>query len=102
MWETLRDRLDNLSTKLGRTEVLRKFTATRPSPDETVTQYFNKQIAFGKKLIGTTENITDDAMKRPIFITLANSYETTIQILEQRIPAPTAQQCMDANREYAE
>jgi hypothetical protein len=37
-----------------------------------------------------------------IFTSLSNSYETTIQILEQRIPAPTAQQCMNAIREYAE
>jgi hypothetical protein len=102
MWEALRDRLDNASTKLGCTQVLRKFTATRPSPDEMVTQYFTKLNAFRKKLIGTTENITDDAMKTHIFTTLSNSYETTIQILEQRIPAPTAPQCMDAIREYAE
>jgi len=69
--------------KLGCTQVLRKFTASRPSTDETVTQYFTKLIAFRKKLIGTTENITDDAMKTLIFTTLSNSYETTIQILEQ-------------------
>ena len=41
-------------------------------------------------------------MKTHIFTTLSNSYETTIQILQQQIPAPTAQQCMDAIREYAE
>jgi len=41
-------------------------------------------------------------MKTHIFTTLSNPYETTIKILEQRIPAPTAQQCMDAIREYAE
>jgi hypothetical protein len=81
--------------------VLWKFTASRPSQDETVTQYFTKLIAFRKKLIGTTENITDDAMKTHIITTLSKSYETIIQILEQRIPAPTTQQCMDAIREYA-
>jgi len=101
MWEALWDRLDNALMKLSRTQVLRKFTASRPSPDETVTKYITKLIAFRKKLIGTTENITDDAMKTHIFTTLSNSYETTIQILEQRIPAPTAQQCMDVIREYA-
>jgi len=63
MRESLKDRLDNASTKLGCTQVLPKFTASRPSPDETVTQYFTKLIAIRKKLIGTTENITDDAMK---------------------------------------
>jgi len=102
MLEALRDRLDNASTKLSHTQVLRKFTGSRPSPDETVTQYFTKLIAFRKKLIGSTENITDDTMKTHILTTLSNSYATTIQILEQSIPAPTAQQCMDAIREYAE
>ena len=102
MWEALRDRLDNASMKLGRTQVRRKFTASRPSPDETGTQYFTKLIAFRKKLIGTTDNITNDAMKTNICTTLSNSYEMTIQILEQRIPAPSAQQCMDVICEYAE
>jgi hypothetical protein len=102
MWEALRDRLDNASMKLGRTQVLRKFTACRPSPDETVTQYFTKLITFRKRQIGTTEHITDDAMKTHIFTTQSNSYETTIQIVEQRIPTPTAQQCMDTIHEYCE
>jgi len=101
MWEALRDRFDNASTKLGRTQVLPKFTASPPSQDEIVTLYFPKLIAFRKKLISTTENITDDTIKTRIFTTLSNSYETTIQILEQRIPAPMAQECMDAIREYA-
>jgi len=39
-------------------------------------------------------------MKTHIFTTLSNLFETTIQILEQEIPAPTAQQCMDAIRKY--
>jgi hypothetical protein len=73
MWEALRDRLGNASTKFDRPQVLRKFTTSRPLPGEKVTQYFNKLIAFRKKLIGTTENITDDVMKIHIFITLSNS-----------------------------
>ena len=73
MWEALSYRLDNASTKLGSTQVVRKFTAFRPSPDTTVTLYFTKLIAFRKMLIGTTENITDDALKTHIFTTLSNS-----------------------------
>jgi hypothetical protein len=49
----------------------------------------------------TTENITNDAMKTHIFTTISNLYEMTIQNLEQRIPAPTAEQFMDAIHEYA-
>jgi hypothetical protein len=101
MWETLGDQLDNGSTKLGCTQVLRKCTASRLLPDDTVLQYITKLIAVRKKLIGNTENITIDAMKTQIFTTLSNSYETTIHILQQRIPTPTAQECMDAIREYA-
>jgi len=41
-------------------------------------------------------------MKKHIFTTRSKSYEMTIQILDQQIPAPMAQQCMDAIREYAE
>jgi len=83
MWEALWDQLDNVSMKVGCTQVLRKFTASRPLPDKTVTQYFTKLIALCKKLIGTTENITNNPMKTHIFTTPSNSYETTIQILEQ-------------------
>jgi len=36
------------------------------------------------------QNLTDDVMKRLIFTTLSDSYETTILILQQRIPASTA------------
>jgi len=101
MWEALRDRLDNASPKLGRTQVMQKFTASRPSQDKTVTQHYTKLIAFRKNLIGTTINITNDAMKTHIFIILSNWHETTIQILEQRIPTPTAQLYMDATSQYA-
>jgi hypothetical protein len=65
-----------------------------------VTQYITKLITFGKKLISTTENITNDAMKTHIFTPLSDSYETTIQILQQQIPASTAQQCIDSISQY--
>jgi hypothetical protein len=66
-----------------------------------MTQFLTKLIAFCKKWIGTTENTTDDAMTTPIFTTLSNSYEITIQILEQWIPTHTAQQFRDVIFEYA-
>jgi hypothetical protein len=66
------------------------------SPDYTTL------TAFPKKLIGTTDKITDDTMKTHIFTTQSGSYEITIQIFEQQIPSPTALLCMDAICEYAE
>jgi len=41
-------------------------------------------------------------MKTHSLSKLSTSYETTIQILEQQIPAPTAQQCMDVIHKYTE
>jgi hypothetical protein len=41
-------------------------------------------------------------MKTNIFTNVCNSYEMTIQILDQRIAVLTAQQSMDVIREYAE
>jgi len=41
-------------------------------------------------------------MKINIFTTLTNSYDMTIQILEQRLPTHTAQQYMDEFCKYAE
>jgi hypothetical protein len=38
MWEVHRDQPDNAATNLGHTQVLQTFTASRPSPDEPVTQ----------------------------------------------------------------
>jgi len=101
MRETPRDQLDNASTKLGRPQVRRKFTTYERSRDKTVTQYLTKPTAFRMQLLGTTENITNDAKKTHMFTTLSNSYEMTIQILEQCISAPTAKQCMDVIGEYA-
>jgi len=102
MWEAHRYRPDNASTKLSRNKILRKFTASQLLPDKTITQYITKLIAFCEKLTGTTKNITDHAAKTHIFTTLSNSYETTIQILQEQIPAPTALQCMDAICKFGE
>ena len=100
MCEAIWDQLNTGSTKLGPTKVLKRFTASRSLPNRTVPQYPTNLIALCKKLIITSENITNDTMKTPIINTLSNSYETIIQILEQRIPTPTAQQSMDAIWQY--
>jgi hypothetical protein len=67
--------------KHGCPQVLRKFTVSRPSPDEIVSPLSTKRVTFWKTLIGTSENKADDALKTHIFTTLTNSDETTIQIL---------------------
>jgi hypothetical protein len=83
MCEALWDQLDIVSKKLGRTQVMRKITSSQLLQDETVTPFFTTLLAFWQKLIGRTENSTDDTMKTHIFTTLSNLYETTTQILQQ-------------------
>jgi hypothetical protein len=62
LWEALSNRLNHSSTKFGRTKVLRKFTISRPSPDDTVIQYFTEPMASRKKLICINTKIAEDAM----------------------------------------
>jgi hypothetical protein len=78
----LSDRFDDASTDLGQIYVVWKFTTCQPSPDRKVNQYCIEPITFGKKLIGTTDNITDDTMKTRILKMLPNSYQQTVQILQ--------------------
>jgi hypothetical protein len=63
MWESLQNRFDNAATLVGRTRILRNFAASWPLTDEMITQYFTRLIAFRKKLIGTTEQISAETMK---------------------------------------
>ena len=102
MWQTLQGRLDNTTNQVGRTQIVRKFHALRPSKDEKITQYFTRLIDRRKKLIGSPEAISDETMKTHIFSTMPKEFETTIKILEQQIPVQTAQQVMDRLREDAD
>ena len=92
MWQTLQNRVDNTTNQVSGTEIVREFHALRPSKDEKTTQYFTRLIDLRKKLIGSPEAISDETMKTHIFSTMPTEFETTIKILEQQIPVPTAQQ----------
>jgi len=63
MWQTLQGRLDNTTNQVGRTQIVCKFHALRPSQDEKITQYFTRLIDLRKKLIGSPETISDETMK---------------------------------------
>jgi len=92
MWQTLQNWVDNTTYQVSGTEIVREFRALRPSKDEKTTQYFTRLIDLRKKLIGSPEAISDETMKTHIFSTMPTEFETTIKILEQHIPVPTAQQ----------
>jgi hypothetical protein len=80
--KALSDWFDDASTDLGQIYVVWTFTTCQSSPDRMVNQYCIEPITFGKKLIGTTDNITDDTMKTRILKMLPNSYQQTVQILQ--------------------
>lgn len=63
------------------------------------TQYFTRLINLRKELIGSPETISNETMKIDIFSTLPKEFETTINLLAQQIPVPTAQQVMDRLRD---
>jgi hypothetical protein len=102
MWQTLPNRLDSTTNQVGQTQIVHKFHALRPSKDEKSAHYFTRLLDLRKKVIGSPEAISDETMKTHIFSTISKEFETTIKILEQQIPVPTAQQVMDQLLEDAE
>jgi hypothetical protein len=78
MWEAIRDGHFKATKILSGTRILQKFTASWPSPDEMVTPYLPKLLAFRKMLIAPTANLTNDARRTHFFTPFANSYETII------------------------
>ncbi|KAF8248597.1 hypothetical protein K440DRAFT_642183 [Wilcoxina mikolae CBS 423.85] len=89
MWHTLTERLDNTTTLIGRTTLLRKFRATRPQKDQPLQDYFNKLRDFRHQLAGSTKAISDGELRTNIFhfartvcydgenLTASNSYSNS-------------------------
>jgi len=96
MWQTLQGGLGNMTNQVGQTQISRKFHAPRQSKDRKITQYFTRLIDLCKKLMGSPKAISDETMKSHIFSTIPNEFKTTIQILKQQTPVPTAQQIVDS------
>ena len=101
MWKTLQGRLDNTTNQLGRTRIVRKFHALPPLKDEKITQYCWRLIDLWKKLFGSPKAISDETINTHIFTALPKEFKTTINIFEQQLPVPNAQQVMDRLREDA-
>jgi hypothetical protein len=96
MWEILQNRLNNTTIKIGRTQILRSFHASRPIKDEGIEKYFTRLLDYRNELIGTPEEITDETLNTHIFTTVPKEYEMSIKIFEHQTPAPSPLQVMDA------
>lgn len=98
MWETLKKRLDNTSTSIGRTLILHKFRASHLAKDETINTYFTRLIDYRRQLIRTPEVISDQTFNAHLFITIPKDFEITTKIFQHQNTAPTLQKIMDAIR----
>jgi hypothetical protein len=96
MWDILHDRFDNTLSKLGRTQILRKFHACHPAKDEKMTTYFTRLIDYRNQLSGSAEEISEDSFVTHLFTHIPKEFATTINIFERQAPPPTSQHIMDA------
>jgi len=98
MWDILHDRFDNTLSKLGRTQILRKFHACHPAKDEKMTTYFTRLIDYRNQLSGSAEEISEDSFVTHLFTHILKEFATTINIFERQAPPPASQHIMDAIR----
>jgi len=98
MWDILHDRFDNTLSKLGRTQMLRKFHACHPAKDEKMTTSFTRLIDYRNQLSGSAEEISEDSVVPHLFTHIPKEFAATINIFERQAPPPTSQHIMDAVR----
>jgi len=60
MKDILSDHFDNTRSKLGRTQILRKFHASRPTKDKKMNTYYTPLIDYHNQLSGSAEEISED------------------------------------------
>ncbi|KAF8246043.1 hypothetical protein K440DRAFT_645406 [Wilcoxina mikolae CBS 423.85] len=99
MWHTLQERLDNTTTIIGRTTLLRKFHATRPLKDQPLQDYFNKLQDFRHQLARSIEAISNDELHTHIYTTIPEQYTIMVKIIQCQTPIPTVDEVMDALKE---
>jgi len=66
MWQILKERLDLTTSYIGRTASVAQFQNARPIVGKSISVYVARLQAFQLQLQGSTEEITEQALRTPI------------------------------------
>ena len=69
MWQILKERLDLTTSYFGRTAIVAQFQNARPTVGESISVYVTRLQAFQLQLQGSTEEITEQALRTHIYTT---------------------------------
>ena len=83
MWETLKERLDFTTSYIGRASIVTQFQNARPITGESIGTYIARLQAYRIQLQGSTEEISDQALRTHVYTTAPSAFKTTIAILKR-------------------
>jgi hypothetical protein len=87
MWKVLAERMDTVSTAVGRLTLFRKFSQLRPVAGQPINSYFTQLLDIANQLSETDEAIPDIVLKNHIFTTLPPMFKINIKMLQSRADA---------------
>lgn len=95
MWTVLSERLDTVSTAVGRQANYRQFCSLRPTPSEQIGDYFIKLLELRNQINNTPEAISDVAFRTHIFASLPAAFAVSSKIQQNR-PNASIEATLDA------
>jgi len=82
MWQILKERLDLTTSYIGRTAIVAQFQNVRPTVGESISVYVARLQAFQLQLQGSTEEITEQALRTHVYTTAPPEFKTAIGYLK--------------------
>ena len=81
MWLELKDKLDTVNSRAGRTALLRHFNQLRPTPNQSISTYITKLLSCSKKLAGSEQEIPKETFVSHFLTTLPKKFDSIIDII---------------------
>jgi len=75
MWQILKERLDLTTSYIGRTAIVAQFQNARPITGESISVYVARLQAFQLQLQGSTEEITEQALRTHVYTTAPPEFQ---------------------------
>ena len=83
MWQLLKERLNLTTSYIGCTAIVAQFQNSRPTVGESISVYVARLQAFQLQLQGSTEEITEQALRTHVYTTAPPEFKTAIGYLKR-------------------
>ena len=83
MWQILKERLDLTTSYIGCTVIVAQFQNVQPITGESISVYVARLQVFQLQLPGSTEEITEQALRTHVYTTARPEFNTAIGYLKR-------------------